>query len=109
MKPLTQISIDGILAAEREGSMETDRVFTRRQEVRIERRIAYCKKAIRSGRTDAAFKAEKILPQQESALIRLRIGFYGVCVECGGEISKSRLRIVPAAVRCLPCQARHEE
>lgn len=37
----------------------------------------------------------------EQALER---GTYGVCVDCGGSISEGRLRAVPDAVRCVPCQ-----
>lgn len=31
-------------------------------------------------------------------------GTYGVCVDCGGEIPEGRLKVVPDAVRCVPCQ-----
>ncbi|HVO10196.1 MAG TPA: TraR/DksA family transcriptional regulator [Vicinamibacteria bacterium] len=40
----------------------------------------------------------------ESALRRLRDGKYGVCADCGGEISAARLRAMPFAERCRDCQ-----
>lgn len=40
----------------------------------------------------------------EGALIRMRRGDYGQCVECGNEIEAERLRAVPWAARCIDCQ-----
>ena len=40
----------------------------------------------------------------ETALRRLSRGKYGVCSECGGEISAARLRALPFAERCRECQ-----
>ncbi len=40
----------------------------------------------------------------ESALRRLKDGKYGVCADCGGEISAARLRAMPFAERCRDCQ-----
>jgi phage/conjugal plasmid C-4 type zinc finger TraR family protein len=31
-------------------------------------------------------------------------GTYGICVDCGQPIPEGRLRAVPDAVRCVPCQ-----
>jgi DnaK suppressor protein len=36
-------------------------------------------------------------------------GSYGVCADCGDEISERRLRAVPFATRCLPCQQSAED
>ena len=41
----------------------------------------------------------------EDALARIRIGVYGVCVDCGETIVVDRLRAQPSAARCLSCQA----
>ena len=41
----------------------------------------------------------------EFALARIRDGSYGICVDCGGEISRARLKVDPTAKRCLSCQA----
>jgi len=39
----------------------------------------------------------------ESALSRLDQGEYGVCVECGEDISAKRLEVDPAAAFCITC------
>ena len=49
------------------------------------------------------------LTRVEQALVRLDAGNYGSCFECGLEISERRLRALPFAVRCQPCEARREE
>jgi DnaK suppressor protein len=40
----------------------------------------------------------------EDALARIGDGSYGICIDCGGEIGRARLKADPAAKRCLPCQ-----
>jgi DnaK suppressor protein len=45
----------------------------------------------------------------EAARIRLVDGSYGTCANCGGEIGFERLRVNPAAVRCVECQRVHEK
>lgn len=49
------------------------------------------------------------LAQVERALERLEAGRYGLCERCGRPIPPERLRAVPAATRCAPCQAAAEE
>jgi DnaK suppressor protein len=44
----------------------------------------------------------------EEALIRLREGTYGICAECGVEISEKRLQALPFAKLCVECQSRAE-
>ena len=39
-----------------------------------------------------------------SALARLAAGDYGICPDCDEEIQEKRLRALPFAIRCLPCQ-----
>jgi DnaK suppressor protein len=39
-----------------------------------------------------------------AALAAIEAGTYGVCVDCGDEIPEGRLRALPDAVRCVPCQ-----
>jgi DnaK suppressor protein len=43
------------------------------------------------------------------ALARLRAGDYGICPECDEEIPEKRLRALPFATRCLPCQVGAEQ
>src|ERR1035437_121129 len=40
----------------------------------------------------------------EAALARVGDGSYGICIDCGGEIGRARLKADPAAMRCLPCK-----
>lgn len=46
--------------------------------------------------------------QIEAALDRLGRGEYGICRACGELIDPARLRALPFAQRCAPCQARAE-
>lgn len=39
---------------------------------------------------------------------KLREGTYGICEECGGEISEARLAALPFAVLCVKCQEKLE-
>ncbi len=44
----------------------------------------------------------------DEALTRLAEGTYGICAECGVEISEKRLEAVPFAKLCVECQSRQE-
>ena len=44
----------------------------------------------------------------EDALERIRVGSYGVCDACGGEIERERLEAYPTARRCIDCERQHE-
>lgn len=52
-------------------------------------------------------KAET-LRKVDDALARLEAGRYGLCHACGTEIAEARLRALPFAVRCQPCEASRE-
>jgi RNA polymerase-binding transcription factor DksA len=45
----------------------------------------------------------------EAARTRLAEGSYGTCDDCGGDIGLARLRVNPAATRCVDCQRVHEK
>ena len=45
----------------------------------------------------------------DEALTRLAAHQYGTCTVCGREIAERRLRALPFAVRCKPCEDRREE
>jgi RNA polymerase-binding transcription factor DksA len=45
----------------------------------------------------------------EAARERLSEGSYGICADCGGDIGFERLKVNPAAVRCIRCQAAYEK
>lgn len=44
----------------------------------------------------------------DEALTRLSEGTYGICADCGIEISEKRLAAVPFARLCVECQSREE-
>jgi DnaK suppressor protein len=44
------------------------------------------------------------LQEIEAALARIRDGTYGICIDCGGEIGRARLKVNPTAKRCPPCE-----
>jgi len=46
----------------------------------------------------------RMLREIESALERVASGTYGICEGCGEEISPNRLKAIPWAQYCLPCQ-----
>jgi RNA polymerase-binding transcription factor DksA len=48
------------------------------------------------------------LRQLEEARRRFDEGNYGTCIDCGTEIDYRRLRVNPAATRCIRCQERLE-
>jgi DnaK suppressor protein len=48
------------------------------------------------------------LREIDGALDRVGAGTYGLCVECGDEISVKRLELNPATRLCVACQARAE-
>jgi DnaK suppressor protein len=43
------------------------------------------------------------------ALEKLRTGEYGICEECGAEISKERLMVRPVASLCIDCKRAEEK
>jgi DnaK suppressor protein len=45
----------------------------------------------------------------DAALKRIQEGRYGICTECGAEISVARLKAAPRASRCIACQTRYEQ
>lgn len=44
----------------------------------------------------------------DHALSRIKIGTYGTCEDCSGEIELTRLKAVPYTKYCLECQAQDE-
>ena len=51
---------------------------------------------------------ETLQRQLEAALERLHTPDFGLCEDCGEEISYARLSANPTALRCLGCQTRRE-
>jgi RNA polymerase-binding protein DksA len=52
---------------------------------------------------------ERLLEEVGAALARIEEFTFGVCVECGREISAERLNAIPYAARCIDCARRHRE
>ncbi len=50
-------------------------------------------------RREAVHERDELAAAQE----RWRIGRYGVCEQCGGDIPAARLAVRPTAIRCVPC------
>lgn len=50
-------------------------------------------------------KARKRILILNDVLRRIDTSDFGVCVRCGKNIPVGRLKIVPAAVRCVSCQS----
>ena len=48
------------------------------------------------------------LARLDEALARLDAGHFGFCFECDSEISDTRLRALPFAVRCRECEEQRE-
>ena len=55
---------------------------------------------------DLAIRERQELQEIEAALARIRDGSYGICIDCGEEIGRARLKADPRAKRCLACQIR---
>lgn len=58
--------------------------------------------------THLRIKREVALPAVRRALTKLARGCYCRCDECGEEISRRRLQLIPAAVYCTKCQQEHD-
>lgn len=51
----------------------------------------------------------KLLHNIDEALRKISEGTYGICEECGEEISEKRLLVLPAATHCVDCQENKEQ
>jgi len=49
------------------------------------------------------------LTKIDEALRKLQEGTYGICEDCGEEIPKERLEVMPFAILCRDCQEKKEE
>jgi DnaK suppressor protein len=45
----------------------------------------------------------------DEALRKVNEGTYGICEDCGEEISEERLKILPFAIYCIDCQEKREQ
>jgi RNA polymerase-binding protein DksA len=58
---------------------------------------------------DLASNERKLLFEIEEALKRIDEGTYGLCMECGNRITKTRLKAVPHTALCRGCQEKSEK
>lgn len=67
-------------------------------------------KASREGGASVALleSLDQTLRQIDAALARLSTGQYGLCAACGDPIPIERLRALPFATLCVPCQSERE-
>ena len=67
-------------------------------------------KASREGGADLAVlqAIDRTLRQIDAALARLHAGGYGACSSCSEAIPLARLRALPFATQCVPCQEQSE-
>ncbi len=45
----------------------------------------------------------------DEAIRKLDEGTYGICEDCGEEISEQRLNILPYAIYCIDCKEKREK
>jgi len=55
-----------------------------------------------------ASKSGRLIYHIDQALIRLKDGNYGKCIECDKAISAARLEAVPHARLCIKCKSKEE-
>ena len=54
-------------------------------------------------------RERKLISKIKEALQRMEDGEYGICEECGEDISLPRLKARPVTTLCVSCKARQEE
>lgn len=54
-------------------------------------------------------RERRLIRKIQGALKRIEDGTYGVCEECGEDISLARLKARPVTRLCINCKARQEE
>jgi hypothetical protein len=67
--------------------------------------LAKRQKLLDKGREKTAASDEsQQLQDIEGALARIADDSYGICIGCGGEIDRARLKADAATKQCLPCE-----
>jgi DnaK suppressor protein len=51
---------------------------------------------------------ERLLAEIDAALKRIDDGTYGICVNCGAQISPERVEAMPWATLCIDCKRKEE-
>jgi len=53
-------------------------------------------------------RERKLISKIQDALVRIENGTYGICEECGEEISMERLNARPVTTLCIDCKKKQE-
>ena len=75
----------------------------------LQGRMAHKQQILSEGGEQALSHSKGDVERIRKALKRLRTGAYGACIDCGADIGKERLEIIPESERCTPCQTTFEE
>jgi DnaK suppressor protein len=54
-------------------------------------------------------RERKLIPKIQEAMARIQNGTYGMCEDCGDEISIERLKARPVTTLCIKCKSQREE
>ncbi len=54
-------------------------------------------------------RERKLILKIKEALARIEDGTFGICEECGQEISEERLKVRPVTTLCIDCKTKAEE
>ena len=54
-------------------------------------------------------RERKLINKSKDALDRIDNGEFGICEECGDEISEARLKVRPATTLCINCKMEAEQ
>jgi DnaK suppressor protein len=54
-------------------------------------------------------RERKLIKKIQDALQRIEDGEFGICVECGEDISVARLKARPVTQLCINCKSKQEE
>jgi DnaK suppressor protein len=66
----------------------------------MERRLSAAEREQAAGRSEDCWR---LLRQVETALSRMKVGLYGVCLKCQKPIGQKRLDALPWALFCAHC------
>ena len=54
-------------------------------------------------------RERKLIQKIQKAIQKMEDGTYGICEECGDEISEERLKVRPEASLCIKCKEEQEK
>ena len=74
--------------------------------LRLESKLKFVKSGLSEPGLIDYLKKHKVtveIPEIEKAIVRLNDGKYGVCEDCGNDISSGRLKVRPETRFCAKC------